>query len=88
MEASEKERLVICSKIIDFYLRKLSAKEYATFMLEHLLICNFNRANPHLLIVRKDPAAPPHSGELSQDKLIWNLGFVLENVINQSINYK
>jgi len=64
-------------KIVDFYLRKLSNKDYSTFMLDGLLICNFNKINPNLLIIRKDPNAASQSDETTQERLIWNLGFVL-----------
>lgn len=53
-------------------------------MLENLLVYNYSSLYPQACIIRKDKAAASEEGECSQERLIWNLGFILDNLVNQA----
>jgi hypothetical protein len=79
----DRERLIISSRLIDFYSRKISSKDYACFELEHLLICNYNKSNPNLLSVRKDSTSLLSSNEATQEKMLQNLGEILDILLGE-----
>ena len=56
-------------------------------MLENIQIINFNRANLNLVMIRKIASMNKNDfesneeGEESSSKIIWNLGFILNNIL-------
>lgn len=84
-ELEGRERLIISSKLIDFYSRKISVKGFACFDLESLLVCNYSRANPALLSLRRNTASPA-PGEASQEKMLCNLGEILDVLLGEYLS--
>jgi hypothetical protein len=76
--------LIIALKVIEFYLRKIKKGEFTTQMLENLLVHNYSSLYPQACIIRKDKHLTSEEGECSQERLIWNLGFILDNLVNQA----
>ena len=70
-------------KVIEFYLRKINKRDFTTQMLENLLVYNYSSLYPQACIIRKDRNSSSKEGECSLERLIWNLGFILDNLINQ-----
>ena len=82
-EPTVTQRLVIGGKVVDFYLRKISHHQYQTFLLEQLLVSNYSPQRPHLAVIRKNERAKTAGSECTLEKAVWNLGVVLDNLINQ-----
>jgi hypothetical protein len=49
------------------------------------MICNFNRSNPNLISIRKDANLTP-SSDVSQEKMLFNLGEVLDILLGDYLN--
>jgi len=78
---SEKERYTIASKITAFYMRKYESSDYEPFNPDQLLICNYNKTNPSLITIKKDPEALPYNGDRTANVLSWNLGILLSKLL-------
>jgi hypothetical protein len=87
VELSSREKLLIAGRIIDLYLRKVQNEDYSSLMLESLLVCNYSPSSPALLSVR--PHRQPDHHAIQQQypqteaEVIWNLGFLLDNLFNE-----
>ena len=43
-------------------MRKYESQDYEPFNPDQLLVCNYNKTNPSLITIKKDPEALPYDG--------------------------
>lgn len=53
-------------------------------MPENLLICNFSHRKPELVSIRKVGTSAYEEGEKTEESLVWNLAFILDNLFGQN----
>jgi len=61
IELSERERYIIASKVIQFYLKKIENNDLVPYNSDKLMISNYNKINPSLIMIRK-LQSPPYNG--------------------------
>lgn len=83
-DLEDRERLIISSKLIDFYTRRINAKDCGCYELEGLLVCNYSKSSPNLLSIRKSAGYMP--GEATQEKMLYNLGEMLDMLVGDYLS--
>ena len=58
IDVSEKERYIIGSKIVQFYLKKIELNDFVPYNSDRLMITNYNKINPSLVMIRKLTNSP------------------------------
>jgi hypothetical protein len=72
---------MLALRLIDFFTKKILAKEYLSYELDSILIGNFSKGatSPSLITVRKNTASSaPQPTDSSYDKMVCNLGEILD----------
>ena len=53
-------------------------------MLENFVVSNFTAKRPEVLIIRKTGTSAYEKGEKSEESLIWNMAFIIDNLFGQA----
>lgn len=80
IDINEKERYIVASKVIQFYLKKVETNDLVPYNTDKIMVTNYNKVNPSLIMIRKLPITP-FNGELSLASLGWNLGVILSGLL-------
>jgi hypothetical protein len=80
IDINEKERYIVASKLIQFYLKKVEANDLVPYNTDKIMVNNYNKVNPSLIMIRKLPITP-FNGEVSLSSLGWNLGVILSGLL-------
>lgn len=76
---------MLAQKLSDFYLKKINNREYVSYELENLLVCNFNKSNPSLLSIRKNTASQ-FNAEANEMKMLINLAEILDIILGEYLS--
>lgn len=52
-------------------------------MPENLLVTNFSHKKPDILSIRKIGTSAYEEGEKTEESLVWNLAFIIDNLFGQ-----
>lgn len=55
--------------------------DLTTHTLEGLVVYNYSALYPQACIIRKDKALPSKEGQCTQERLVWNLAFILDHIL-------
>lgn len=78
---NEKERYIVASKILNFYMRKFESEDYDPLHQDQIMLCNYNKNSPHLIAIKKTPNAQPYSEQTSPKIMGWNLSVLLSKLL-------
>ncbi len=94
MKITMKQKIIIISRLIDLYCKKIKAKNYYNLIAEEIQIYNYNEKHPNLVRVRvasghQHPTGRVDDGsstlqqEDTEESLMYNLAFIVENVVKE-----
>jgi hypothetical protein len=81
VEISEKERYTIATKLTQFYVKKYDRSDFEPHNADQLVVCNYNKTNPSLIMVKKEKHTDPYNGECNPQIISWNLGILLSKLL-------
>lgn len=83
-----KQKIIIISRLIDLYCKKIKAQNYYNLIAEEIQVYNFNEKHPNLIRLRvldlasnKKQDASSTLQDDTEEGLMYNLAFIVENLV-------
>ncbi len=82
-----KQKIIIISRLIDLYCKKIKTKNYYNLIPEEIQVYNFNEKHPNLVRIRIIDSSNNDMSSTIQDdteeSLMYNLAFIVENFVKE-----
>ncbi len=86
-----KQKIIIISRLIDLYCKKIKSRNYYNLIAEEIQVYNFSEKHPNLIRIKTLEAhSTPNKNDLSatvqddtEESLMYNLAFIVENLVKE-----
>ena len=62
-------------------MKKYDTSDLEPYNPDQIFICNYNKTNPSLITIKKDPDHTPYREKTNPKVLSWNLGILLSKLL-------